>query len=1221
MAIDNHYPNITWAQFAVCNDDVTTNFESLTRRLFQREFVEEGTRLHSNSNHPGIEVSPVIEKKQGDCTERRKISFQSKYFEHKVSYSQIKESLKKAIEYYEGNLDVIYLFCNQTINTCSKTFKSLEKILKDAGIEIYPISNTELLDMVAKHKDIANYFFLKRKGPDDLAISQVYAGIVVRDVGDVSFDQDNDNSIKKIDVALLESLVLEKIETCEKYIIDMNFTKLKAELKNVFIYDLEGVKGAETLYFYKALDDLHDGNSIEEYKEKISGNIKSDIEWVQNYFRNPKPIKAYSLGQHCIEAQLLVIDKMFSIQLWESVYLLCKDILSDESLEGIDTIRLYYGLTAFNLQKYDESFEILNSLYQRKHTEQYLIYVAFAEIKMINVQWRLEGIQNSERLVELINILDSLKETEQYVVNKTMVKLLRLETAYNIGLNDKEYLESAIVEYEEHEDFLKDDNSVKFFYGLCLELNGNVDKAIGIYETLNWEKEESVAIRYMICKIFTGSYKEVIDIFEKTVVDIRSVKLNSLYFTAWYHINREIYKRKIVEYIQFCENNFQDLITIASGIEDINLIKDNILPKWQDMINRRSIDSLSLQEKTELISILVVGHALNELQLVLSYIDDMSKINRFILFNIYKYLFDVCNDYKKILTGNNQLNSVEEIADKFLKQNILRKEFLQIKYLCARIKEKRFSMLKYAKELFDISHEEGIACNIINMLFEQNETNQNVYMPYIDILRKSEEPVHCMALALAMIRLGKIAEAELYAYKALYFLDGEDEFNIYKSYLGFYSHNLIHYYLKEDIKRVTANTVVTLKENLITEIESAKVVEICLDSESEFDDLDNCSLDVRHINREVPLYTKLIGSGLNQILKIDGTNYKITQIQSRTNKAAAFVFKKINEYPEQFEGAVRMISIENPEEMINQIKELTDNSEYINNLFDLYHFKKNNIGLPIDYFVNENYDEYIDALNFLLYGKDQVMYAGTPVYKNERTKYYVPSLSTLVLLSLMNLLNILDEIKSLLIIPNSYNLFFQERYASAKTRGNVSEGKLVTIGNKFTIIPYGTQYIEIWERIIDFCDECQQYNINDNDRIAYTIGAEINGEEFVSAVRLHMIHLDALILCEKEKATFICDDLFFRKIASMAKIPNINVLSILLQYYKDKKFIVQIVMEFSKTNYLYIPLIARTDEEASQLIKNLLDGELKQKYNEEFLASYREAFKRALQELFEVTNL
>ena len=45
-----------------------------------------------------------------------------------------------------------------------------------------------------------------------------------------------------------------------------------------------------------------------------------------------------------------------------------------------------------------------------------------------------------------------------------MVELLRLETAYNIGLNDKEYLENAIVEYEKQQDSVKNDNSVKFFY-------------------------------------------------------------------------------------------------------------------------------------------------------------------------------------------------------------------------------------------------------------------------------------------------------------------------------------------------------------------------------------------------------------------------------------------------------------------------------------------------------------------------------------------------------------------------------------------------------------------------------------------------------------------------------------------------------------------------------------------------------------------------------------
>ena len=121
-----------------------------------------------------------------------------------------------------------------------------------------------------------------------------------------------------------------------------------------------------------------------------------------------------------------------------------------------------------------------------------------------------------------------------------MVELLRLETAYNIGLNDKEYLENAIVEYEKQQDSVKNDNSVKFFYGLCLELNGNMDMAVNIYETLNWEIEESVAIRYMICKIFTGSYEEAIAVFENTIEDIRSVKLNSLYFTALYHVNRDL---------------------------------------------------------------------------------------------------------------------------------------------------------------------------------------------------------------------------------------------------------------------------------------------------------------------------------------------------------------------------------------------------------------------------------------------------------------------------------------------------------------------------------------------------------------------------------------------------------------------------------------------------------------------------------------------------------
>ena len=66
----------------------------------------------------------------------------------------------------------------------------------------------------------------------------------------------------------------------------------------------------------------------------------------------------------------------------------------------------------------------------------------------------------------------------------------------------------------------------------------------------------------------------------------------------------------------------------------------------------------------------------------------------------------------------------------------------------------------------------------------------------------------------------------------------------------------------------------------------------------------------------------------------------------------------------------------------------------------------------------------------------------------------------------------------------------------------------------------------------------------------------------------------------------------------------------------DDDFVVPIVMELSKTNYLYIPLMARTDEEAIQLKKNILDGELKKKYYSNMLNAYIKAWKNVMRGIF-----
>lgn len=126
---------------------------------------------------------------------------------------------------------------------------------------------------------------------------------------------------------------------------------------------------------------------------------------------------------------------------------------------------------------------------------------------------------------------------------------------------------------------------------------------------------------------------------------------------------------------------------------------------------------------------------------------------------------------------------------------------------------------------------------------------------------------------------------------------------------------------------------------------------------------------------------------------------------------------------------------------------------------------------------------------------------------------------------------------------------------------------------------------------------------------------DINGEQFIAAARLHMIHLDSFVLAKKEQATLLCDDLFFRKIATYGGIRNINFVS-LLRHYVDDDFVVPIVMELSKTNYLYIPLMARTDEEAIELKKNILDGEMKKKFYSDILIAYNVAWKNVMREIF-----
>lgn len=145
---------LTWEHFVQLHADKRTSFENLCRSLFQRKMCEEGVVLHSEPNHPGIEVAPVR-----DRDGKKLISFQAKYFDNKVGYSQIKESAQKAISHYKGRLEQIYLYCNKDITTTSKSYVEIENMLNDAGVELIPVTGQTILDHAADYPSVLSCYF------------------------------------------------------------------------------------------------------------------------------------------------------------------------------------------------------------------------------------------------------------------------------------------------------------------------------------------------------------------------------------------------------------------------------------------------------------------------------------------------------------------------------------------------------------------------------------------------------------------------------------------------------------------------------------------------------------------------------------------------------------------------------------------------------------------------------------------------------------------------------------------------------------------------------------------------------------------------------------------------------------------------------------------------------------------------------------------------------
>ena len=146
--------SLTWEHFEDVNPNKRESFENLCRSLFYRTKIADGQILHSDPNHPGVEVAPVLSKDKGEM-----VSFQAKYFDDGIGYDQIKSSINKAVAHYTGKLDTIFLYCNKDITTSCQSYKTIETIAANAGMKIIPVTGQSILDEAMNFPQILACYF------------------------------------------------------------------------------------------------------------------------------------------------------------------------------------------------------------------------------------------------------------------------------------------------------------------------------------------------------------------------------------------------------------------------------------------------------------------------------------------------------------------------------------------------------------------------------------------------------------------------------------------------------------------------------------------------------------------------------------------------------------------------------------------------------------------------------------------------------------------------------------------------------------------------------------------------------------------------------------------------------------------------------------------------------------------------------------------------------
>lgn len=800
--------------------------------------------------------------------------------------------------------------------------------------------------------------------------------------------------------------------------------------------------------------------------------------------------------------------------------------------------------------------------------------------------------------------------------NEALVAAIELQTILNIDID--EFWDAYNGSSSEIRKSIKVINLLGTYY----ELKNDQKNVFDTYSQLDWRHEDIYLFKMMYSRLLEKNYEDMLRLYNEADEVTHCARVRGLYLLAIREKNPNVYEELFFNELENCNQDIEQIfaISFSLSLEEDSKFEEVIYPKIKGLFS--DILASSDDIKVGYAGLFLrYGHAIDALEVLNSkqvptIIDD--GIAGEFYYNLYhcKFLIAERNDVTSVSLDNE--SSKEKIADWFILHNILVPQFLTVKINCLYDRNKWLSALEHSKKLYDLTEDKSVAANIIGLLHQLKSDDYLSYGKYASILSMSNEPRNLIAAAVAYEAVGKYTEADLNCYKALYILNGEDDYEIYDSCFGLHN-SMLAKHNNDTINKeiISGNVVVMLKANvdtINTICESEQYLEVCLDSEDWAEDYAterNHSLGVDHCCSKDSLYLWLQGKRKGDYIEYHGKKYCIIDIIDRNSYCSRYVFNKVIEGREKSSIPITTIQFADIEDLKKQLMEFENSNDRKNarqtteNLLDMYHFKNRSIGLPIEALISCNYDEYLELVSELLYSEDQALYSGdTIVYENYSGKY-VLTLSSLAVLSQLNILDILERLSKEFVLPMSLKMFIKNQIERISDQEQISPGKLLAspTGN-ITFIERSPDILNKWKKIYEICESIESIEITDKERTDFKLFDKYDGEALFIKMKFDICQMDSLILAKREHAVVVIDDLFFRHISEINGICATNFAFMLYQIEKEKA--AEIAMNMSKTNYITTLLIYFDIDSCKKFWNNLLNGKIKrQLYGQRFAEIFK----------------